>query len=86
MFGLVEFDDLHKQMIGFTSKIGWLKYLPFANSDMSLSLYHFQPHPEMTIKFSITVLMVHIIVLLMISMLVCNFKLKSLSHCKMDAA
>jgi ABC-2 type transport system permease protein len=57
-------------MIESTSKIGWLKYLPFANSDMSLYIYHLQPRPEMTMGFSIAVLVAYMIVLLMVSMVV----------------
>lgn len=59
-------------MIEATSKIAWLKYLPFANSDFSLYIYHLAPRSEMTVLFSITVLLVYILLLNGISFYVFN--------------
>lgn len=59
-------------MIEATAKIGFLKYLPFANSDMSLYIYHLQPRPEMTMGFSIVVLLVYILAFLSLSLVVFN--------------
>lgn len=47
-------------MIEATAKIEWLKYLPFANSDISLYIFHLPARPEMTLGFSISVLLVYI--------------------------
>lgn len=54
-------------MIEATAKISWLKYLPFANSDISLYIYHLPARPEMTLGFSITVLLAYIFTLVLIS-------------------
>ncbi len=54
-------------IIEATAKIAWLKYLPFANSDISLYIYHLPARPEMTLGFSITVLLCYIFVLTLIS-------------------
>ncbi|MFS1245099.1 ABC transporter permease [Enterococcus lactis] len=54
-------------MIEATSKIAWLKYLPFANSDFSLYIYHLAPRPEMTIGFSLMVLIAYMILFNVIS-------------------
>lgn len=59
-------------MIESTSKLSWLKYLPFANSDMSLYINHLQPRPEMTMGYSIAILLIYMIVLFIISMGVFN--------------
>lgn len=58
---------LGNSMIEATSTLPLLKYLPFANSDFSLHVYHLMPRPEMTIGFSVTVLLFYIVVLNMIS-------------------
>ncbi|WP_198439489.1 ABC transporter permease [Aerococcus urinae] len=63
---------LGNSMIEATSKIAWLKYLPFANSDMSLYIYHLQPRPEMSIFFSIGILLIYIVSFLYISLFVFN--------------
>lgn len=57
-------------MIEATSKFAWLKYLPFANSDMSLYINHLQPRPEMTMGFSVIVLSAYMVVLFVVSMIV----------------
>lgn len=49
-------------MIEATTKIAWLKYLPFANSDISLYIFHLPPRPEMTLGFSLSVLLVYIVI------------------------
>ncbi|GEN87578.1 ABC transporter permease [Oceanobacillus sojae] len=49
-------------IIEATSRISWLKYLPFANSDISLYIFHLPARPEMTLSFSLTVLAVYIAV------------------------
>lgn len=54
-------------MIEATAKLAWLKYLPFASSDISLYIYHLPARPEMTLAFSLTVLLIYIISLLFIS-------------------
>jgi ABC-2 type transport system permease protein len=59
-------------MIEATSKIEVLKYLPFANSDFSLYIYHLPARPEMTLGFSISVLLAYIIILITISWVVFN--------------
>lgn len=59
-------------MIEATAKIAWLKYLPFANSDMSLYIYHLQPRPEMSLFFSIGILLIYIASFLCISLVVFN--------------
>ncbi|MGO3170131.1 MAG: ABC transporter permease [Bavariicoccus seileri] len=50
-------------MIEATTNISWLKYLPFANSDISLYIFHLPPRPEMTLSFSLSVLLVYIVIL-----------------------
>jgi len=50
-------------MIEATTNISWLKYLPFANSDISLYIFHLPPRPEMTLSFSLSILLVYIIIL-----------------------
>ncbi|WEG12365.1 ABC transporter permease [Pullulanibacillus sp. KACC 23026] len=57
-------------MIEATAKISWLKYLPFANSDVSLYIFHLPARPEMTLGFSISVLLVYIISLMTASWVV----------------
>lgn len=64
-------------MIEATAKIEWLKYLPFANSDISLYMFHLPARPEMTLSFSITVLLVYIFVLALLSWIV--FKKRDVS-------
>lgn len=54
-------------MIEATAKLEWLKYLPFANSDISLYIFHLPARPEMTLAFSITVLLIYIIALVLLS-------------------
>lgn len=54
-------------MIEATAKLAWLKYLPFANSDISLYLFHLPARPEMTLAFSITVLLGYITALILVS-------------------
>ncbi|PWA13152.1 hypothetical protein DCC39_01475 [Pueribacillus theae] len=54
-------------MIEATAKMEWLKYLPFANSDISLYIFHLPARPEMTLGFSISVLLVYIFTLILIS-------------------
>jgi ABC-2 type transport system permease protein len=54
-------------MIEATAKIEWFKYLPFANSDISLYIYHLPARPEMTLNFSIAVLLVYIAALTLLS-------------------
>lgn len=57
-------------MMEATAKISWLKYLPFANSDISLYIFHTPARPEMTLGFSISVLLFYIFTLLLISWVV----------------
>lgn len=57
-------------MIEATAKIEWLKYLPFANSDISLYIFNLPARPEMTLGFSITVLGVYMVTLTMISLMI----------------
>lgn len=57
-------------MIEATAKIEWLKYLPFANSDISLYIFHLPARPEMTLGFSISVLLAYIAALAIISLTV----------------
>ncbi|NGZ74897.1 ABC transporter permease [Saccharibacillus alkalitolerans] len=57
-------------MIEATAKIEGLKYLPFANSDMSLYIFHLPARPEMTLNFSIAVLSAYIAALLLLSWIV----------------
>lgn len=64
-------------MIEATAKMEWLKYLPFANSDISLYIFHLPARPEMTLGFSISVLLVYIFALSLISWLV--FKKRDVS-------
>lgn len=54
-------------MIEATAKIPWLKYLPFANSDISLYIFHLPARPEMTLGFSISVLLGYMCALALIS-------------------
>jgi ABC-2 type transport system permease protein len=54
-------------MIEATAKLEGLKYLPFANSDISLYLFHLPARPEMTLGFSISVLLGYIVALTFIS-------------------
>jgi len=54
-------------MIEATAKIEVLKYLPFANSDISLYIFHLPARPEMTLGFSISVLLVYMFGLTLIS-------------------
>lgn len=54
-------------MIEATAKVEWLKYLPFANSDISLYIFSLPPRPDMTLGFSISVLLVYMVILAMIS-------------------
>jgi ABC-2 type transport system permease protein len=54
-------------MIEATAKMEALKYLPFANSDISLYIFHLPARPEMTLGFSISVLLVYIFALSLIS-------------------
>ena len=54
-------------MIEVTASIEALKYLPFANSDISLYIFHLPARPEMTLGFSISVLLVYIFGLSLIS-------------------
>ncbi|MBZ9535591.1 DUF2705 family protein [Cytobacillus oceanisediminis] len=54
-------------MIEATAKMEWLKYLPFANSDISLYIFHLPARPEMTVGFSIFVLLVYIFTLTLMS-------------------
>jgi len=64
-------------MIEATAKMEWLKYLPFANSDISLYIFHLPARPEMTLFFSIFVLLVYIFALSLISWIV--FKKRDVS-------
>lgn len=68
---------LGNAMIEATAKAAWLKYLPFANSDMSLYIFHLPARPEMTVGFSISVLLVYIVALFFLSMIV--FKKRDVS-------
>lgn len=54
-------------MVEATAKIKWLKYLPFANSDMTRYIFHLQVRPEMTMMFSISILLAYICILILIS-------------------
>lgn len=64
-------------MIEATAKMEALKYLPFANSDISLYIFHLPARPEMTLGFSISVLIVYIFALSLISWMV--FKKRDVS-------
>jgi ABC-2 type transport system permease protein len=64
-------------MIEATAKIEALKYLPFANSDISLYIFHLPARPEMTLSFSISVLLAYIFGLSAISLVV--FKKRDVS-------
>lgn len=64
-------------MIEATAKLEWLKYLPFANSDISLYIFHLPARPEMTLNFSITVLLAYIVGLTLLSWIV--FKKRDVS-------
>lgn len=64
-------------MIGATAKIEWLKYLPFANSDISLYIFHLPARPEMTLGFSISILLAYIFVLSLTSWMI--FKKRDVS-------
>lgn len=57
-------------MIEAASYLPVLKYLPFANSDISLYIFHLPARPEMTLGFSLSVLTVYILVLAGLSWLV----------------
>lgn len=57
-------------IIEATSYLPGLKYLPFANSDISLYIFHLPARPEMTLGFSLSVLAVYILVLAGLSWLV----------------
>lgn len=59
-------------MIEATAKVEWLKYLPFANSDVSLYIFHLPARPEMTLGFSISVLLAYILAPALISWVVFN--------------
>ncbi|WP_251868085.1 ABC transporter permease [Enterococcus malodoratus] len=54
-------------MIEAASTIPILKYLPFANSDFSLHIYHLMPRSDMSIVFSVTVLLIYMVILNIIS-------------------
>jgi ABC-2 type transport system permease protein len=54
-------------IIEATAKMKALKYLPFANSDISLYIFHLPARPEMTLGFSISVLLIYIFGLALIS-------------------
>lgn len=54
-------------MIEATAKTAWLKYLPFANSDISLYVFSLPPRPGMTLGFSISVLLVYMVILALVS-------------------
>lgn len=54
-------------MMEATARIAWLKYLPFANSDISLYIFQLPARPEMTLGFSISVLLGYIITLALVS-------------------
>lgn len=54
-------------MIETTAKISALKYLPFANSDISLYIFHLPARPEMTLGFSVSILLAYIFALVLIS-------------------
>ncbi|RAV01995.1 ABC transporter permease [Paenibacillus sp. YN15] len=54
------------------AKLEWLKYLPFANSDISLYIFHLPPRPEMTLGFSLSVLLAYISLLTLASWAVFN--------------
>jgi len=64
-------------MIEATAKIEALKYLPFANSDISLYIFHLPARPEMTLGFSVSVLLAYIFGLTLISWVV--FKRRDVS-------
>ncbi|HHV08685.1 MAG TPA: ABC transporter permease subunit [Clostridiales bacterium] len=64
-------------MIEATAKMEGLKYLPFANSDISLYIFHLPARPEMTLGFSISVLFAYIFALTFISWMV--FKKRDVS-------
>lgn len=64
-------------MIDATAKFEWLKYLPFANSDISLYIFHIPARPEMTVGFSTSVLLVYISAFSLISWIV--FKKRDVS-------
>lgn len=68
---------LGNSMIEATAKIEWLKFLLFANSDVSLYIFHLPARPEMTLGFSISVLLVYIFGFLFISWIV--FKKRDVS-------
>ncbi|MFK5710454.1 MULTISPECIES: ABC transporter permease [Bacillaceae] len=57
-------------MMEAAAKVSWLKYLPFANSDISLYIFHVPARPEMTLGFSISVLLAYIFMLSLISWVV----------------
>lgn len=57
-------------MIEATAYVSWLKYLPFANSDISLYIFHLPARPEMTLGFSLSVLLIYILVLAALSWII----------------
>ncbi|MBO0994388.1 ABC transporter permease [Bacillus sp. SD088] len=57
-------------MIEATAYLSWLKYLPFANSDISLYIFHLPARPEMTLGFSLSVLLIYILVLAALSWII----------------
>ncbi|GIN73374.1 hypothetical protein J14TS2_38490 [Bacillus sp. J14TS2] len=57
-------------MIEATANLSWLKYLPFANSDISLYIFHLPARPEMTLGFSLSVLLIYILVLAALSWII----------------
>ncbi len=54
-------------MVEATAKVEWLKFLPFANSDISLYIFSLPPRPGMTLGFSISVLLIYMVILVLIS-------------------
>lgn len=57
-------------MIEMTAKVSWLKYLPFANSDVSLYIFNLPARPEMTLSFSILVITGYITILTLLSWII----------------
>lgn len=64
-------------MIEATAKMEGLKYLPFANSDISMYIFHLPARPEMTLGFSISVVLIYIVVLTLLSWII--FKKRDVS-------
>ncbi|GEO27820.1 hypothetical protein AAC03nite_36050 [Alicyclobacillus acidoterrestris] len=54
-------------LVNLTMKFEWMKYLPFANSDMTLYLNHLPVRSDMTIGFSVGVLIAYIVMLNIVS-------------------